>query len=68
MDATRTELIGDQVKNFDTNLFASSYPDRMFTDEPDANDKKKVMLTEEEKKEFGNRFPKNYKRIKLLGK
>jgi hypothetical protein len=32
------------------------------------NDKKKVWLTEEEKAIFGKRFPKGYKRVKLLGK
>lgn len=36
--------------------------------EPDVNEKKKVLLTDEEKKEYGQRFPKGYKRMKLLGK
>jgi len=33
-----------------------------------SNDKKVVMLTEEEKAQFGTRFPSGYKRVKLLGK
>ena len=31
-------------------------------------DKKEVYLTEEEKQKVGNRFPKGYKKVRLLGK
>lgn len=43
-------------------------PNKSITVQPAATKEKVVMLTEQEAKQFGNRCPSGYSKIKILGK